>query len=663
MKKCLWFFCFLIILFSSAVRSEEVVVEGEAVPAPETIHSTGTITSIDTQNAMSEVTDVGSMLEESAGVTVKRFGGLGSFSTVMIRGLSPNQVSVFLDGVPLSSAATGIVNLADLPVDALERIDVYRGVAPLGFGDAPIGGVINLVTRTAKKGYSLGGAASYGSFETYKADAFGSASEEKWNALLFYSHMQSEGDFEFLDDNGTPFNKKDDRWVHRKNNDFTSDDFLLKGGLKLNDQWEIFAADEFFNKDAGLPGLGSFRVEDARISMLRNMTYLGARYLGKKAELRSLAYYTYVQEEYRDPEGEIGLGVQESRYVTNTAGANALGRLFLSDSVMLALFAEGRNETYEERDLLNDVTGPESRRLSLIGAAQAEFYFFDARLIMVPTIRVEHYEDHFPGRSSAYYYLPAEEADTSNTYYSPAFGVRATPWKPLSFTANVGKYYRVPTFLELFGDRGTIVGNPDLRAEKGIHSDVGAELNLKIKNWLDSFLFAYNFFYIDVDDIIVMTQNSQSTARSENVSRAELYGHEVAMDAVALGFFKGRVAYTYQVAKDRSDIPYLDGRPLPGRPLNELHTRAALFKKNKGEIFYTFDYLDGNFLDRAGFLESPARRIHGAGIMVTPAKGLEMTFEANNIGDEHVYDLLGYPLPGRSYFGTVRYIFAGNSEE
>ena len=65
-------------------------------------------------------------LGEAAGVHVEQYGGLGAFSTMSLRGAPAGQVVVLLDGSPLSSAAHGIVSLADLPATAVERVEIYR---------------------------------------------------------------------------------------------------------------------------------------------------------------------------------------------------------------------------------------------------------------------------------------------------------------------------------------------------------------------------------------------------------------------------------------------------------------------------------------------------------------------------------------------------------
>ena len=71
------------------------------------------------------------LMSQLPGVHVQQYGGLGAFSVVSLRGAAPGQVGVFLDGMPLTSAARGVVSLADLPITAVEKIEVYRGSAPV----------------------------------------------------------------------------------------------------------------------------------------------------------------------------------------------------------------------------------------------------------------------------------------------------------------------------------------------------------------------------------------------------------------------------------------------------------------------------------------------------------------------------------------------------
>jgi iron complex outermembrane receptor protein len=112
---------------------DHVVVTGErtdldVVPAAD---FTAFATVIDTSDAPREVTSLADVLSESVGVQVRRFGGLGAFSTLSVRGFSPGQVQIYFDGVPLTRADNETVNLGDLPIAAFIRASAMLTFAVL----------------------------------------------------------------------------------------------------------------------------------------------------------------------------------------------------------------------------------------------------------------------------------------------------------------------------------------------------------------------------------------------------------------------------------------------------------------------------------------------------------------------------------------------------
>jgi iron complex outermembrane receptor protein len=168
-------------------------------------------------DARGGVVSIADVLEEGAGVDVKRYGGLGAFSTVSIRASSPAQVEIYLDGAPLRSPQWGVVNLSELPLSSIERVEVYRSGAPVGLGVAGIGGVINLVTRPAGEDL-LGCSVSTGSHGTFGADVLKSGRLRSVGYLASFHHLRSEGNFTYVDRHGTPENIDDDTVVERENN-------------------------------------------------------------------------------------------------------------------------------------------------------------------------------------------------------------------------------------------------------------------------------------------------------------------------------------------------------------------------------------------------------------------------------------------------------------
>src|SRR5207302_6624048 len=121
--------------------------------------------------------------------------------TVSLRGASPRQVSVYLDGAPLPSAAHGVVDLSDLPVGAAERIEVYRGASPLGLGAATPGGAIQLVTLASRE--RLEAHVARGSFDTWEGRATAGIARGAVRGVLHAGYQGSGGNFRYLDDNGT----------------------------------------------------------------------------------------------------------------------------------------------------------------------------------------------------------------------------------------------------------------------------------------------------------------------------------------------------------------------------------------------------------------------------------------------------------------------------
>ncbi|MEK7331474.1 MAG: TonB-dependent receptor plug domain-containing protein, partial [Candidatus Eisenbacteria bacterium] len=190
------------------------------------------------------------VLGEAAGVRVQQYGGLGAFSTVSLRGAPAGQVAIFLDGFPITSAAHGVVNLGDLPTTAIERIEVYRGLSPLGLGAAAPGGAINLVTTSSPELRAL--RLARGAFGTWEARAGAGGHHGPLSGLLHAGYQGSRGDFRYPDDNGTPFNPDDDSLSTRVNNRFDAATLLARLAWRPGPDWRVAARGDLFRKAQGV---------------------------------------------------------------------------------------------------------------------------------------------------------------------------------------------------------------------------------------------------------------------------------------------------------------------------------------------------------------------------------------------------------------------------
>jgi len=143
------------------------------------------------------VTSTADLLSRTPGVQVRRFGGEGQPAEISIRGSTPAQVVVQLDGVPLNSAQSGGVNLATLPLSLLERIEVSRGGGSVQAGSGAIGGVVNLISR--RPGGERRSDASFtgGSFGTYRGSAATAGTVRELEYVFAYDGFGTDGDWKF----------------------------------------------------------------------------------------------------------------------------------------------------------------------------------------------------------------------------------------------------------------------------------------------------------------------------------------------------------------------------------------------------------------------------------------------------------------------------------
>ena len=167
------------------------------------------------------------LLAGAVGVQVP-YGGLGSFSTMSIRGSTAEQVQVYLDGVPLNQALGGGVDLGELSLAGVESIEVYRGAVPARFGGNSIGGVVNIRTRRPGKGSVFGLQVGGGSFATHQLSVTTSSTWKAPELLGLLAYSATRTDFRLLHVTGAEFTLHAPVCTRRANSDYHSLNSLVK---------------------------------------------------------------------------------------------------------------------------------------------------------------------------------------------------------------------------------------------------------------------------------------------------------------------------------------------------------------------------------------------------------------------------------------------------
>lgn len=601
------------------------------------------------------------VLEEVPGLRTTDSGGFGGFSTAFIRGGTAQQTDVYLDGIPLNRAAAGIANLSAIPVGNVERVEVYRGVAPLAFATSSIGGVINVVTREPR-GPEAQASLGTGSFGTRTFSLSGGHAAEKVWALAGVSMRKSDGDFTYFNDRGTAFDTSDDIISVRENNHSEQWDALLKVGFDPTDDLSITLTEILYLFEGGLPGSGIRQATHADRDDLRSITDLTVEQYNWPRQdwhLRARTFYTHLQQRRRDPLAQFGLRRSDTDARTHAPGIHLYGSGPLTDWLTWGNFAAYEQERYRVSDTFSiDPVPLQARRDRWSVGTQPAIRLGGLPVTLVPNVSYEHVESQQSGRTE-FGRVVADPPPGIDEHVNYRLGLiyEVADW--LTLKSNVARAYRTPTFMELFGNSGYVLANPDLRAERGLNMDVGATgiFTPGEGNFLLVELFG---FRNEVEDLIQFIRGSNDTVVATNFDGAVLRGAELGVQADLGRLFALRGAYTLLQTEQQSRMPSRDGKLLPMRPETTLYLRPELYHRfsdlfSRLSAYLELDYQSGNYVDPANFIAVPARWQMGAGAQSRLLEGrYELALRARNLTDNRVNDLIGFPLPGRSLFFEVR---------
>lgn len=134
------------------------------------------------------------LLRLQPGVQISTNGGIGTGSSVYLRGTSENQLVVLIDGVRVGSVTTGTTALENLPLTLIDRIEILRSPASSLYGSDAIGGVIQIFTKRQTSGHSrVYASVGAGSYDTYTGSAGADMSYKQLSAGIQASSYDTRG--------------------------------------------------------------------------------------------------------------------------------------------------------------------------------------------------------------------------------------------------------------------------------------------------------------------------------------------------------------------------------------------------------------------------------------------------------------------------------------
>lgn len=155
-----------VVISPQATELDEVVVVSNGVTRLK--RSAFNAVALDTKALQNSTQNLSEALAQAPGMKIRESGGVGSDMQLMMDGFTGKHIKIFIDGVPQEGVGSSF-GLNNIPVNYAERIEVYKGVVPVGFGTDAIGGVINIITKKNRNKWFLDASYSYGSFNTHKS--------------------------------------------------------------------------------------------------------------------------------------------------------------------------------------------------------------------------------------------------------------------------------------------------------------------------------------------------------------------------------------------------------------------------------------------------------------------------------------------------------------
>jgi iron complex outermembrane receptor protein len=609
----------------------------------------------------------------AVGAHTRSLGGLGAYASVTVRGAAPGHTAILIDGVPLARIAAVTTDLGRFALDAFGEVDLYRGAVPVELGGAGVGGALNLVTRLGpgEHGERIAASLGIGSFgarhaRLHHGDTYGAV-----QSSTTLGYQGATGDYSYYDDNSTLLNRSDDAYRVRRNNGFHAVDGATRWGTADR---SVAGGVRVAYKRQGLPGSTA---NPALAAQLTTTDVIGDgafdAHVGD-ATARQLGYVLVERQRLGDARGELGLGVADREFLTLAGGvSSSVRRSFGPHRGVLG--GELRGERFADRDHAGRDPALVGNRLAGAVTAAADLVIDPpaARIVVTPAVRLDLVRTA-PTPMTSGPDAFAAIAPRRDVIPSPRLTARLAVRDDLTVKGSAGWYARLPTLTEVFGDRGYILGSPDLRPERGPSSDLGAV-------WapagsigdLDRIFVEADVFGHRAHDTIALITSGGFVARAANLGDTQGYGAELVGSARYARTVSVTVSYTRLVTEQLNTDPSVNGKPVPREPGHALNARADVARRVLGHLATTWletSWQATSFLDPASLGRIPARMLLGVGARVELAGGIAVALSVANLADVRVThlpldpppspalteaataltDVAGFPLPGRSFY-------------
>ncbi len=687
---------------------QELVVQGKS--AVQQVRETPfNVVALDTRSQYNTTSNLSDALNRASGVRIRETGGVGSDMQLMVDGFSGRHVKVFIDGVPQEGVGSAF-NLNNIPVNYAERIEVYKGVVPVGFATDAIGGVVNIITKQSPQKWYLDASYSFGSFNTHKTNinigqTFKNGFTYELNAFQNYSDNNYYIDTpvkEFLPDGGSSTSKSKIERVKRFHDNYHNEAVVTKVGF-VNKKWadrlifnltwsqlyketqsgvrqEIVFGDKHHHGYSLLPSLEYRKKNFLTRGMELVLTTNFNRNVVQHVDTSSFEY-NWRGEKRAVTGGRVGeQSHQNNRSFNNNWNGTLTARYQIGEWQQITFNHVSNLFRRTNISLLSPDASPDP----IAKETSKNISGFSYRLS--PNDRM-----NFSAFGKYYHQFAAGPLATTSTQddfvratkstSTTGYGAVGTYFilKSLQSKFSYEKVYRLPTNTEMFGDEDLENGQFELRPE----SSNNFNFNLSFNEQLDahSFYLEGGLIYRDIQDYIRRNieglGGGKFGATYVNHGKVLTKGYNVSARYSYSKWLSVGANFTEMNVRDNVET-FLTGAPnlaykarIPNIPYLFANTDLTFNWEIPGTqrdmLTFTYDnlYMKGfplyseNLGSESKFMV-PTQFAHNISLAYAMREGkCNLTLECQNLTDAKLYDNFSLQKPGRAFYAKFR-VFLGN---
>ncbi|THU04544.1 TonB-dependent receptor [Lampropedia puyangensis] len=663
---------------SSAAPTAGMFTLGEITvqaPSKDTLLPTSSILTQQALRTQNQET-VGNALNLLPGVHAAYSGSRGE-QLFYVRGFDRLQVPVYIDGIPTYVPYDGRIDLGHFTTFDLSRVEVAKGFSSLIYGPNALGGAVNLITRRPVQSFEgeVGagiGLNDDGDANNYRAYANLGGKQEQWWYQVGASYLKSDsfdlpGDFQ-------PRNVQQGKG-ERENSRHKDQKLSVKLGLTPNatDEYVVGVVRQEGEKGqptyaGALPLSGSGSGMRARWWQWpqwdkTSYFFTSQTEINPLLTLRTRLYHdqfenTLVGYDYRNGVvGNVGSGFP-SYYDDDTTGLSLEGDLRLSERNLLRVAYHFKDDVHRSSDDGTPWTHFKDRTQSL--AAENTFEVNDTLSVVAglsynerKSLSTRNYGTNAASPATPSLYNEPKGDNNAVNYQLGVFQAlgEAGQWGQLR--ASFANKTRFATMMERYSTRfGRVIPNPDLKAERARHYEIGYNAAIAAGWTLDAALFRS-----DVRDSIqtVTVPSSQCNATTcdqpQNVARARHVGAELGLQgSVGVWDFTGN--YTWLRRKNVSNPAVL----ATDTPRHKLFASAS-WNYAAWQITASTEAASKRYSSSDGVQVASGYAVYHLKGVYRFANGMQLEAGVRNMGDKLYSYSEGYPMAGRNYFVNVNVPF------